>query len=61
MHIKSTHVTSTVIPDAVTTPLALHVIEDGSLAAPECGVSEGKKGIKIEVYTCNKEYMVTML
>ena len=55
MHIKSTHVTSTVVPDAVTTPLALHVIEDGCLAAPECGVSGGKKGLKIEVYTCNKE------
>ena len=61
MHIKSTHVTSTVIPDVVTTPLALHVIEDGCLAAPECGVSGEKKKIKIEVYTCNKEYMVKML
>ena len=29
----------TSIPDVVTTPLALHVMEDGWLAAPEGGVS----------------------
>ena len=33
------HHTRTFIPDVVTTPLALHVMEDGWLAAPEGGVS----------------------
>jgi len=39
MHIKAPHVTLTFIPDVVTTPLALHVMEDGCIAAPERGVS----------------------
>ena len=33
------HMTSIFIPDVVTSPLALHVMEDGCLAAPERGVS----------------------
>ena len=35
----ASHVTSIFIPDVVTSPLALHVMEDGCLAAPERGVS----------------------
>ena len=38
----ASHVTSTFIPDVVTTPPALHVMEDGCLAAPERGVSRSK-------------------
>ena len=36
---STTHVTLTLIPDVVMTPLALHVMEDGWLAAPERGES----------------------
>ena len=35
----ASHVTSIFIPDVVTSPLVLHVMEDGCLAAPERGVS----------------------
>ena len=38
-HQSTTHVILTFIPDVVMTPLALHVMEDGLLAAPERGVS----------------------
>ena len=38
-HQSTTHVTLTFIPDVVTTLLALHVMEDGWLAAPEGGAS----------------------
>ena len=51
-HIKAPQVTSTFIPDAVTTPLALHVMEDGRIAAPErdefMRIKKGtKNGMKI--------------
>ena len=50
MHIKAPHVTLTSIPDVVTTPLALHVMEDGCLAAPEGGVS-------VETWSNSKSFM----
>ena len=54
MHDKASHVTSTFIPDVVTTLLALHVMEDGCIAAPEKDESVKKMEPK-EVYTCTKE------
>ena len=46
----SKHHTRTFIPDVVTTPLALHVMEDGWLAAPEGGVS-------VETWSNSKSFM----
>ena len=34
------------IPDVVASSLALHVMEDGCIAAPERDVSEGENGTK---------------
>ena len=50
MHIKAPHVTLTFTPDVVMTPLALHVMEDGWLAAPEGGVS-------VEIWSNSKSFM----
>ena len=49
-HQSTSHVTLTSIPDVVTTPLALHVMEDGWLAAPEGGVS-------VETWSNSKSFM----
>ena len=49
-HQSTTHVTLTSIPDVVTTPLELHVMEDGWLAAPEGGVS-------VETWSNSKSFM----
>ena len=49
-HQSTTHVTLTSIPDVVTTPLALHVMEDGWLAAPERGAS-------VETWSNSKSFM----
>ena len=49
-HQSTTHVALTSIPDVVTTPLALHVMEDGWLAAPEGGVS-------VETWSNSKSFM----
>ena len=54
MHTKASHVTSTFIPDVVTTPLALHVMEDDCIAAPENDEPMKKMEPK-EVYPCTKE------
>ena len=48
MHIKAPQMTSTFIPDVVTTPLTLHVMEDGCSAAPERDEFMRKKGTKME-------------
>ena len=63
MHIKAPQVTSTFIPNAVTTPLALHVMEDGCIAAPEKDESiKSKKKKPKQIYSCNKDgCLVTML
>ena len=42
--------TQTFLPDVVTTLLALHVMEDGCLAAPEGGVS-------VETWSNSKSFM----
>ena len=48
-HQSTTHVRLTFIPDVVTTPLALHVMEDGWLAAPE--------GVSVETWSNRKSSM----
>ena len=52
MHTKASHVTSTFIPDVVTTPLALHVTEDDCIAAPEKDepIKQKKKGTKTNLF-----------
>ena len=60
MHTKAPHVTSVFIPDVVATLLALHVMEDGCIAAPE--KDESMKKIKFihvtknEWLQCHEEY-----
>ena len=57
MHDKTPHVPSTFIPDVVTTPLALHVMENGCIAAPEKDESAKKWNQKKFIHVPKNEWL----